>query len=510
MVDFAEHRKALLCNDAQSIADYESAMGEAVKAVSAWLQNEKMYTGGSIKELRSAISFQPSKEGMGVQESLQRMIELFLNKSLKVHHPHSLAHLHCPTMVMSQIAEVLINATNQSMDSWDQSPAGSLMEVQLIDWLRQKVGYGSGQAGVFTSGGTQSNLMGVLLARDWCISKNWKDENGNPWSVQRDGIPADAMKNVKVICSENAHFSVQKNMAMMGMGFQSVVTVPVNENAQMDVDALEKTMAHLQSEGKVVACVVATAGTTDAGAIDPLKKIREITNKYGSWMHIDAAWGGALILSNDYRAMLDGIELSDSITLDFHKHYFQSISCGAFLLKDEANYRFMHYEAEYLNSAYDEEHGVPNLVSKSLQTTRRFDALKLWMTIESLGEDLYGSMIDHGVKLTREVADYIKATDSLELLVEPQFASVLFRVVPQGYPAEFIDSLNQNVADELFARGEANIGVTKVGNVQSLKMTTLSPVVTFENVKNLLGQVLAEADRIKDAIASGNYVPPID
>ncbi|MGE8551773.1 MAG: aspartate aminotransferase family protein, partial [Acinetobacter calcoaceticus] len=122
MVDFAEHRKALFCNDAQSIADYQSAMGEAVKAVSAWLQNEKMYTGGSIKELRSAISFQPSKEGMGVQESLQRMIELFLNKSLKVHHPHSLAHLHCPTMVMSQIAEVLINATNQSMDSWDQSP----------------------------------------------------------------------------------------------------------------------------------------------------------------------------------------------------------------------------------------------------------------------------------------------------------------------------------------------------------------------------------------------------
>ena len=238
MVDFAEHRKALLCNDAASIADYSSAMDQATKAVAAWLQNDKMYTGGSIKELRSAIAFNPSKEGLGVQKSLERMVELFLNKSLKVHHPHSLAHLHCPTMVTSQIAEVLINATNQSMDSWDQSPAGSLMEVQLIDWLRQKVGYGAGQAGVFTSGGTQSNLMGVLLARDACIAKNWKDENGNPWSVQRDGVPGDAMRNVKVICSENAHFSVQKNMAMMGMGFQSVVTVPVNENAQMDVDAL--------------------------------------------------------------------------------------------------------------------------------------------------------------------------------------------------------------------------------------------------------------------------------
>ncbi|QIO09354.1 pyridoxal phosphate-dependent decarboxylase family protein [Acinetobacter lanii] len=510
MVDFAEHRKALFCNDAESIADYQSAMDSAVKAVSAWLQNDKMYTGGSIKELRSAIAFNPSKEGLGVQKSLDRMVELFLNKSLKVHHPHSLAHLHCPTMVTSQIAEVLINATNQSMDSWDQSPAGSLMEVQLIDWLRQKVGYGSGQAGVFTSGGTQSNLMGVLLARDACIAKNWKDENGNPWSVQRDGVPSDAMRNVKVICSENAHFSVQKNMAMMGMGFQSVVTVPVNDNAQMDVNALEKTMAHLQNEGKIVACVVATAGTTDAGAIDPLKEIREITNTYGAWMHIDAAWGGALILSNDYRSMLDGIELSDSVTLDFHKHYFQTISCGAFLLKDEANYRFMHYEAEYLNSAYDEEHGVPNLVSKSLQTTRRFDALKLWMTVEALGEELYGSMIDHGVGLTRDVAAYIDATDGLEMLVDPQFASVLFRVIPEGYPTELLDTLNQNVADELFARGEANIGVTKVGQVQSLKMTTLSPVATLDNVKNLLALVLNEADRIKDAIADGSYTPPID
>ena len=114
------------------------------------------------------------------------------------------------------------------------------------------------------------------------------------------------------------------------------------------------------------------------------------------------------------------------------------------------------------------------------------------------------------MKLTRDVADYIKATAGLELLVEPQFASVLFRVVPEGYPAEFLDSLNQNVADELFARGEANIGVTKVGNVQSLKMTTLSPVATLENVKNLLGLVLAEADRIKDAIVAGTYTPPID
>ena len=134
----------------------------------------------------------------------------------------------------------------------------------------------------------------------------------------------------------------------------------------MDTQALADIMADLHADGNIVACVVATAGTTDAGAIDDIKAIRALCDKFGAWLHVDAAWGGALLLSNDYRSMLDGIHLTDSVTLDFHKHYFQSISCGAFLLKDEQNYRFMHYEAEYLNSAYDEEHGVPNLVLKIL------------------------------------------------------------------------------------------------------------------------------------------------
>lgn len=511
MSNLEQHKQALFCNDSKAITDYETAMHNAVQAVSSWLKNEKMYTGGSIKQMRALVDgFKPTKEGVGVQKSLDHLVEIFLNPSLKVHHPHSLAHLHCPTMVASQIAEVLINATNQSMDSWDQSPAGSIMEEHLIDWLRQKAGYGEGTSGVFTSGGTQSNLMGVLLARDWAIARHWKNEDGAEWSVQRDGIPADAMKKVKVICSENAHFSVQKNMAMMGMGFQSVVTVPSNANAQMDVAALEQTLAQLKTEGKIAACIVATAGTTDAGAIDDLKAIRKLADEYQAWLHVDAAWGGALLLSKDYRHFLDGIELTDSITLDFHKHFFQTISCGAFLLKDPANYRFIDYKADYLNSEYDEEHGVPNLVAKSLQTTRRFDALKLWFTVEALGEELYTSMIDHGVKLTKEVEQYINDTAGLEMLVPSQFASVLFRVVPEGYPAEFVDALNQNVADELFARGEANIGVTKVGDKQSLKMTTLSPIATLENVKALLAQVLVEANRIKEAIANGTYIPPID
>lgn len=507
-----ERKRRLFCADDAAIADYEAGINQAVEAIKAWLVDPKMYTGGAIGELKAKIDFCATKDGLGLKSAIDRASHLFLDNSLKVHHVNSLAHLHCPTLVTSQIAEVFINATNQSMDSWDQSPAGSLMELKLIDWLCTKVGYQTGD-GVFTSGGTQSNLMGVLLARDACIAKHFCDDDGKPWNVQQNGIPPDALKKVKVLCSANAHFSVQKNMAMMGMGFCSVVAVPVNANAQMDTDKLKATIDTLTKNGDIIACIVATAGTTDAGAIDDIKSICTLAKSCQAWVHVDAAWGGALLLSNRYANRLSALKLADSVTLDFHKHFFQTISCGAFLLKDKRNYRFMHYEAEYLNSAYDEAHGVPNLVSKSLQTTRRFDALKLWLSIEAMGEQCYGDMIDSGVILTEQVADYLANSDEFELLIPAQFASVLFRVVPKNYPDKLLDTLNQNIADELFAEGLANIGVTKVptptGDVQSLKMTTLSPIATFDDVKALLENVLTMANAIKEPIQNGTYQPII-
>lgn len=136
-------------------------------------------------------------------------------------------------------------------------------------------------------------------------------------------------------------------------------------------------------------------------------------------MHVDAAWGGALLLSEKYRDYLDGIESADSITLDFHKQSFQPISCGAFLLKEARHYELMRYQAAYLNSEFDEAQGVPNLVAKSLQTTRRFDALKLWMGLETLGQKQYAEIINHGITLAQQVARYIVDQSSLALMMQP-------------------------------------------------------------------------------------------
>ncbi|WP_024553239.1 pyridoxal phosphate-dependent decarboxylase family protein [Franconibacter helveticus 513] len=481
----------ILSGSAQSIAAYQEAIEQSTKAVVQWLKQPEMYQGKSVAELRERIQLEFNAEGLGNQAAIERAVEYFLKDSLSVHHPQCVAHLHCPSLVISQAAEVLINATNQSMDSWDQSPSATIIEMKLIAWLREQTGYPAGDAGVFTSGGTQSNLMGLMLARDAFFARQGH-------SVQLHGLTGNLSK-IKVFCSESAHFSVQKNMALMGLGYQSVTQVKTDKFSRMDLNDLQAKLAQAKANGEQVMAIVATAGTTDAGAIDPLAEIAALAAQEQIWVHVDAAWGGALLLSEKYRHLLNGLELADSVTLDFHKQFFQTISCGAFLLKDARHYQLMRYQAAYLNSDFDEEQGVPNLVSKSLQTTRRFDALKLWMGLEALGKKQYAEIIDNGVTLAQEVARFVATQPQLELVMEPQLASVLFRFRPQSGEAADVALLNQRIGDALLASGSANVGVTEADGITCLKLTLLNPTVSLEDVKVLLASVIACGQQLHNA-----------
>jgi len=479
----------ILAGSAHSIEAYQQAIAQSSEAVAQWLQQPEMYQGKTVAELRERITLDFNPQGLGNQAAIERAVEYFLKDSLAVHHPQCVAHLHCPSLVISQAAEVLINATNQSMDSWDQSPSATIIEMKLIEWLRTQVGYQSGDAGVFTSGGTQSNLMGLMLARDAFFARQGH-------SIQQDGLVGN-LKKVKVLCSEHAHFSVQKNMALLGLGYQSVTLVKTDRFSRMDINDLTEKLAQAEANGEQILAIVATAGTTDAGAIDPLRAIAELAAERQIWVHVDAAWGGALLLSEKYRHYLDGLELVDSVTLDFHKQFFQTISCGAFLLKEARHYELMRYQAAYLNSEFDEAQGVPNLVSKSLQTTRRFDALKLWMGLEALGQKQYAAIIDSGVTLAQDVARYVDEQPLLELVMEPQLASVLFRFrTPQLSDAgdAALALFNQKIGDALLESGRANVGVTEANGVTCLKLTLLNPTVSLEDIKILLALVEKTAE----------------
>ncbi len=484
----------ILAASAQSTEAYQQAIEQSSQAVVQWLQQPEMYQGKTVAELRERITLDFNPQGLGNQAAIERAIEYFLKDSLSVHHPQCVAHLHCPSLVISQAAEVLINATNQSMDSWDQSPSATIIEMKLIEWLRTQVGYQPGDAGVFTSGGTQSNLMGLMLARDAFFAKQGH-------SMQQDGLVGN-LRKIKVLCSENAHFSVQKNMALLGLGYQSVTLVKTDEFARMDVNDLAEKLAQAKANGEQILAIVATAGTTDAGAIDPLRAIAQLAAEHQIWVHVDAAWGGALLLSEKYRDYLDGIELVDSITLDFHKQFFQTISCGAFLLKEARHYELMRYQAAYLNSEFDEAQGVPNLVSKSLQTTRRFDALKLWMGLEALGQTAI--RCDHRSRRDAGATGcplYRRPTGA----GTGDAAAVGQRAVPLPSAAlaasgdAAVALLNQRIGDALLESGRANVGVTEFNGVTCLKMTLLNPTVSLDDIKVLLALVEKTAQQLPAA-----------
>ncbi|MEH6454356.1 MAG: aspartate aminotransferase family protein, partial [Psychromonas sp.] len=344
----------------------------------------KPYSGLAPQLLKQAIYDSNLDQVESMPTVIQQTNDLIAKNSIMVQHPHCIAHLHTPPLISAVLAEFYIAALNQSMDSWDQASAATFLEQFIVDWLVKTYSLGDTADGVFTSGGTQSNLMGLLLARD-CFANTYSGHN-----IQQDGLP-DYANKLRIICSDKSHFTIQKSASLMGLGARSVVCVKTNNQGQMDTNDLDNAITSLNAQGLIPMAVVATAGTTDHGAIDDLETIVEISHNAGLWCHIDGAYGGALILSKKHKNRLKGIELADSVSVDFHKLFYQTISCGALLVKHKSNFSSLLYHADYLNREDDE---LPNLVDKSIATTKRFDALKMFMTLKAVGADTLGEMYD--------------------------------------------------------------------------------------------------------------------
>ncbi|MCM3747845.1 aspartate aminotransferase family protein [Paenibacillus pasadenensis] len=448
---------------------------------------DQPYSGAAPQELAAAFRSRPvcPEQGTGMEELLAFVGEAVVKHAAVVNHPACVAHLHCPPLQASLLAETLLATLNQSMDSWDQSMSATMLEEEVIGWLCELFGYEkSGSDGVFTSGGTQSNFMGVLLARDHYAYSQWN------WNVQQQGLPPQADR-LRVLCSEAAHFTVKQSAALLGLGQQAVVTVPVDTLGRMRCDLLESTIERLRQEGNLPFALVATAGTTDFGSIDPLPELAALAREHGMWFHVDAAYGGALALSGKHAHLLEGISLADSITVDFHKLFYQPISCGAFLLRDSVNYRYLRLNADYLNPQEDDQNGVPNLVGKSIQTTRRFDALKLYMSLQHLGRERFAAMIDYTLELALSAAEQIRSHDTLELLAEPTLNAVVFRYVPATESeTAWADELNHRIRDRLLESGTAVIARTKANGKACLKFTLLNPLTTKQDTAAILQHVV--------------------
>ncbi len=472
----AKWKKHFVQTGEQGASEFSAVMNHTTQAMTALFEQvDKPYSGIDPKVLETqinAVSLDDSNDSL--QDIIDATTDLVAKNSIFTQHPSCIAHLHTPPLMPAIAAETIIAALNQSMDSWDQASSATYVEQKVINWLSGRYELGAQADGIFTSGGTQSNQMGLMLARDWIADKL----SGH--SIQKLGLPEYAHK-LRIVCSEKAHFTVQKSASWMGLGEKAVLTVPANTNGTMKAELLAQAIENAKAEGLIPFAIVGTAGTTDHGAIDDLNLVADVAAAHDLWMHVDGAYGGALILSQQNKHRLAGVERANSVSVDFHKMFYQTISCGALLVRDKSVLKFLLHHADYLNREHDE---LPNLVDKSIATTKRFDALKVFMTMQSVGPDTLGEMYDHLLTQTKEVADLVRQHPSFELLAEPSLSTVLFRSTLAIGGS--LDKLNQKVRIEALVRGVAVLGETTVAGHSALKFTILNPCLTSADFEKLL------------------------
>jgi L-2,4-diaminobutyrate decarboxylase len=319
-----------------------------------------------------------------------------------------------------------------------------------------------------------------LLARDRYCDRHFDQ------SIQADGLSA-AAQSLRVLCLAGAHFTGKQAAHHLGLGESAVVTVPTDEDGRIDSDALDVTLAALDGREAEPFALVGTVGTTDFGSVDPLAALADRAAERDLWFHADAAYGGALALSDKYDGLLEGIERADSVAVDFHKLFYQPISCGAFLLRDGDDFQWMARNAPYRNPEADESAGVPNLVGKSVQPTRRFDALKPYVAFRALGRTRLGALVERTLDLADGAAALVGAADDFELLHQPTLNTVVFRYRPRVETDDgFVSRLNATIRRELLRDGRAVVARTDVDGVTSLKLTLLNPTATLEDVAAIL------------------------
>lgn len=471
-------KELFLTSDNQTKETYRNLIKVTADAITEAFTDDTAYSGPTPFELKDLVkqdSILPEK-GLGWEKTFDKIKSTVLPNLLRTPSTDYMPHLHGPSLLETIASELIISTFNQSMDSWDQSPVATEIEVDTIRHLCKLYGYDDNSDGVFTSGGSQSNQTAIILARDWFCNEILK------YDVKKFGLPSNFSK-LKMYTSEISHFSMEKSAHILGLGYEAVRKVPVNSKKQMDLQKLKSMIDEDKAAGNIPFLIVGTVGTTDFGSIDPLKEISAICRVNNMWLHADAAYGSGVIMSDKYRYKVAGLELCDSITVDFHKMFVMPISCSAVLIKNGKNFDALTIHADYLNREEDEEDGYTNLVDKSLQTTRRFDALKVWVSFQMRGKDGWSEIITKSMSNAAYLYSILKKDLDFHVITEPEISSVVFRYIKEGVNT---DEINKIVRRKLIHEHGIIIGQTVSDGYVYLKFTLLNPLITTEKLDNLV------------------------
>ena len=467
----------LLSESPEVRAKLAEMLRETLSAIYRSYSDDSAFSGINPYDLRKQVAdlgFLP-EQGKGFDKVLEETEKVIMPHLLRTWSTKYMPHLHSPALTETICSELIIACFNDSMDSWDQGPAATELEESMVRGLCNLYGFTNKDAdGNFTSGGSQSNISALIAARDWYCTKRFG------WDVKMNGLPPE-YKKLRIYTSEISHFSMDKASHILGMGYAAVRKIPVDSKCRIDLQAFKRMVEEDVAAGLYPFCAVATLGTTDFGSIDDAKGMREICDKYGMHLHGDAAYGSGLMMSRTYRSRLFATAICDSVTVDFHKMFLLPISCSALLMRDGERLKCFELHADYLNREEDEEDGYINLVGKSMQTTRRFDALKVFMAFQTRGVDGYTEMIDRCVGNAAYMYQTIKNDADFIAPVEPELSSVVFALAAG-------DEVNKKVRRALLNEGIVIGQTVKDGKVM-LKFTLLNPNLGHERIDEIVSRI---------------------
>jgi glutamate/tyrosine decarboxylase-like PLP-dependent enzyme len=471
----------------------ERAMGDA----SAYAEARRRYYASDPAGSRDGPGAAPS-EPMRAADVIDEFAARLSHGLMNAQHPRQFGYFTPPPLPMSIMGELLAQIANQGVDVWHAGPFAAFVEEEVIRWLCDLVGYGSGSFGLLTSGGVMANFMGMTLARDLHLGRV-RGLSAPPRGKDLDGA--------RVYTSDQTHFSIARALDELGFPADTLVVLPADSDFHLRGAPVAEAIARDRAAGLTPFAIAAVAGSTNTGSVDAVGELAGVAQSEGLWLHVDAAYGGGARLSERDRDRVHDLHLADSVTVDPHKWFFQAYDIGGLLVRDAEMLSavFGGRAPEYYRGGETPGDRVPddlrdgdradgheaqdqlNFYKLSFEGTRRWRALKLWMTWKHLGTTGFGKLIEANDDLAAYLARRCAESDDFEALPEvPELSVVCFRHLPAGLDGAALDAHQDRLQTALERSGDGWLTTTRLRGSTWLRAGVLNYLSTEADIDRLL------------------------
>lgn len=445
----------------------------------AGLADQRVANEPNLAEIRARLGGEVPERGRPPDEVLNQVHGEVFSAMAHLTHPRFFAFVPSPGNFVGVMADALAAGFNPFLGSWAVAAGPAQIELNVLEWLRRVCGFPETAGGLFVSGGSMANLTALAAARHLRL--------------------ADRAEGAVVYCSDQTHTSVDRALRVLGFAPEQQRKLPSSDGFRLDVATLAAAVEEDARAGRNPFCVVANAGTTNTGAVDPLLDLAGYCRGRGLWLHADGAYGAPAMLTERGRRALAGLGEADSLSLDPHKWLFQPIETGCLLLRDREDLRrTFHVLPEYLRDVKgrDEE---TNFRDYGIQLTRGFRALKLWMSLQVFGASGFRRAVARGIELAELAEGCVRGHEGWAIVSPAQLGIVAFRFAPLGVAPAERDRLNLSLVDALKRDGFAMISSTELRGRAALRMCTINPRTTDDDVRATVERLCELASRLRAA-----------